>query len=235
MVTTLPFTAAQSRLDDAGGAIVDHLVCAEHVATECNGLRTTRRGDDAASMQTRQLNRDVSHAAGSGVNENGLARLNACAQVKSFPRSLAHQRQGRRSDMIHRARLAGGASCVDRNVVGVCSIAKEIRGGEDFIARLPRIHPLAALHDDTAHVVSQNDREFPVAAALANFRVYRVDRCRVHFDEHVGLSQFGVGAFFQPEHVGAAVLAYHHRSHACLSVGPVFSEASLQYGIRRVR
>ncbi len=133
--------------------------------------------------------------------------------MERFPRCLTHERQHSRSDVIERARFARSAATVDRNIVGIRSIPKQIRRREDLVARLPLGRSRAASHYDTADVISHDDREGAIATSLPHLRVDRIDGCRVHFDEYVRIPQFRLGTIFECQHVRTAVLADHHCTH----------------------
>jgi hypothetical protein len=200
-------------LNHVAGAVVDDFIRAEYVSTKSDRLASSRCSDDSATMQFGELNRDMTDAARSGVDEHCLSRLDARTQMKRLPSGLTHERQSGCRDVIERARFARDTAAIYRDVLRIRSVTKEIRRREDLVTRLPLSRAGAAFHYDSADVVSHGDWKGAIATSLPNLRVDGVDGRRVYFDEHVGVAQVRFRSVFEFEHVRAAVLTNHDCTH----------------------
>ncbi len=194
-------------LDEIGLAIIDHIVCVQDVPTKRDGLFSTCRRDDAASMESRKLHCNVPDATRTRMDQHRLPRLDASTQVQSFPCCLTNERQCCSGRMIDSRRLASCATSVDGSVIGVCTIAEQIGRRKDFVTHIPLLRAGTAAYDDAADVVTENERERTTATTtgLPYFRVHRIHRSRMHFDENVGIPQRRLGPLFDIQNVRAAI------------------------------
>jgi len=184
------------------------------------------RGADFGVGQTRELDRHVPDAAGAGVDQYFLPRLDLDAVVQSLPGGDQHQRDCGRLLERQAFGFSGGEPVIDQRIL--CVIAQTLAcrtlAVENLIARLESDRRLADGFDDPGAVAAEHRRQRRrVARGLgAHFRIHRVHAGGLHAHQQVGVARrLGIRQRLRLQHLWSAGSDHDDGFHAREKILPL--------------
>ena len=207
---------------EALAGVVHHLVGSE--GAQEVGVVGRGSADDASTLPLGELDGDVAHAPGGGVDEQALARLEVGGLEQALPGGEGDEGQGRRPHVVDggglgRQVLGGGGHVLG---VGAARLG-EAHHPEDLVARRKGVHARPGGLHHAGDVPAQGQREaladlVGLAAAGTGLPVHGIDAGGVHPDQDLTLARLGLGGVLEVHLLGTAVGVDADRLHAALSV-----------------
>lgn len=132
---------------EALGLVVDHHVSPER-SRKLDMFRRDRR-QHASAFCLGELNREMTDAARSAVDQNGLSSLELAVSEQALMRRLSCQRNGGSMNVIEPGGLVRGRALVEDHLLGVAA-AEHRNHAEDLVADTKARRLRAACRDDSA-------------------------------------------------------------------------------------